>query len=107
MKLNLDYIHNILLEIESTSAKAIFLSPNFSQDIYNLLGIAGFLLSAILFLSQLVTHRRNISLKIYDYKKIATIVQIFKYPEQFFCEPMYPFLFNHKWLQNIPLRINP
>ena len=77
MKLNLDYIHNILLEIESTSAKAIFLSPNFSQDIYNLLGIAGFLLSAILFLSQLVTHRSNISLKIYDYKKIATIVQIF------------------------------
>lgn len=49
-----------------------------SQDIYNLLGIAGFILSAILWLAIAFKSRRNIKLEIKDYNRLfGRVVQLF------------------------------
>lgn len=40
-----------------------FISPNFIQAMYNLLGILGFLMSAILFITHLLSRRKKDSYK--------------------------------------------
>lgn len=54
-----------------------FISPNFIQAMYNLLGILGFLMSAILFITHLLSRRKKIRIKVHDYTKIRHVVQLF------------------------------